>query len=242
LTTGLGLGASSVGALLSGLYEVIERDASMIAWYSSYDPLGLQVEDEAFQTLAARAGSEGLAVQTLLLTQDVDVPVVAVAVHRNEWPKLALGSAAHLDPEQAARGALEEAVQNWMELRSMGKEGAANAGGAIAEYAEMPDAGRDLVDVEQTIPAASVGPSEVPDGAAHLDALVERVTDAGGSAFATRTTTPDLETIGFEAVRVLVPEAQPLFLDEPFFGERARTVPADLGFEPRPDRPHHPFP
>lgn len=242
LTTGLGLGSSSVGALLSGLYEVVERDASMIAWYSSYDPLGLEVDDEAFETLAARAGSEGLDVTTLLLTQDLDVPVVAVAVHREEWPRLALGSSAHLDPRKAARGALEEAVQNWMELRSMGREGAANAGGAIDEYAELPDAGREFIDVGQAVPAASVGPSEVPEGEAHLDTLVERVTDVDASAFATRTTTPDLETVGFEAVRVLVPEAQPLFFDESFFGERARTVPTNLGFEPRPDRLHHPFP
>lgn len=242
LTTGLGLGASSVDALLSGLYEVLERDASMIAWYSSYDPLELTVADEEFQTLAARAAVEGLDVTTLLLTQDVDVPVVAVAVHREEWPKLALGSAARLDPQRAARGALEEAVQNWMELHSMGKDGAASAGGAIDEYAEMPEAGRALIDVDQTVPAASVGPDEVPEGADHLAALVERVTDVDASVYATRTTTNDLETIGFEAVRVLVPQAQPLFLDGPFFGERARTVPAELGFEPRPDRPHHPFP
>jgi len=38
------------------------------------------------------------------------------------------------------------------------------------------------------------------------------------------------------------PGAQPLFLGDPFFGERARAVPADLGFEFTPDRPHHPFP
>ncbi|SFS08143.1 ribosomal protein S12 methylthiotransferase accessory factor [Halomicrobium zhouii] len=242
LTTGLGLGSSSVGAMLSGLYEVVERDASMIAWYSTYDPLGLAVEDEEFQTLAARAGAEGLDVTTLLLTQDVDVPVIAVAVHRDEWPKLALGSSAHLDPEEAARGALEEAVQNWMELRRMGPERAAEAGGAIGEYADLPDAGRELIDVDQGVPAASVGPADVPEGRAHLDALVDRISDAGLTPYATRTTTRDLESIDFEAVRVLVPGAQPLFLGDSFFGERARTVPADLGFEFTPDRPHHPFP
>jgi ribosomal protein S12 methylthiotransferase accessory factor len=48
--------------------------------------------------------------------------------------------------------------------------------------------------------------------------------------------------MGFEAVRVLVPGAQPLFTGEPYFGERARTVPEALGFEPRLDRPIHPFP
>ncbi|WP_226023496.1 YcaO-like family protein [Halomicrobium salinisoli] len=243
VTTGLGLGSSGVDALLSGLTEVIERDAAMLSWYSTYEPLGLAVEDEGYQTLAARARSEGLTATPLLLTQDVDVPVVAVAVHReSEWPRFALGSAADLDPARAARGALEEAVQNWTELRSMGPEQSAEESGAIGEYAEFPEAARELVDPEQTIPAESVGPDEVPEGEAALDALVDRLSAAGLEAYATRTTTRDLELLGFEAVRVLIPEAQPLFFGDSFFGERAERVPDDLGFELRPDRDHHPFP
>ncbi|MFC6730890.1 YcaO-like family protein, partial [Natronoarchaeum mannanilyticum] len=93
ITTGLGLGASTVQALLSGLYEVIERDATMLAWYSTFEPLELSVEDEGFDALARRAAGEGLSVTPLLVTQDVDVPVVAVAVHREgEWPRFAVGS------------------------------------------------------------------------------------------------------------------------------------------------------
>jgi ribosomal protein S12 methylthiotransferase accessory factor len=52
----------------------------------------------------------------------------------------------------------------------------------------------------------------------------------------------DLELLGLEAVRALVPEAQPLFVDEPYFGERAEQVPRELGYEPRLGRQHHPFP
>jgi ribosomal protein S12 methylthiotransferase accessory factor len=48
--------------------------------------------------------------------------------------------------------------------------------------------------------------------------------------------------LGFEAVRVVVPEAQPLFTGDAFFGDRASEVPRQLGFEPRPDRPFHPYP
>ncbi|WP_226010093.1 YcaO-like family protein [Halomicrobium salinisoli] len=243
VTTGLGLGSSGVDALLSGLTEVIERDAAMLSWYSTYEPLGLAVEDEGYQTLAARARSEGLTATPLLLTQDVDVPVVAVAVHRDgDWPRFAVGSAADLDPARAARGALEEAVQNWTELRSMGPVQSAEESGAIGEYAEFPEAAREFVDPAQTIPADSVGPDEVPEGEAALDALVDRLSAAGLEAYATRTTTRDLELLGFEAVRVLIPEAQPLFFGDSFFGERAERVPDDLGFEPRPDRDHHPFP
>jgi len=257
ITTGLGLGSSTVDALVSGLTEVIERDATMLAWYSTFEPLGLSVETDAFATLERRARSEGLSVTPLLVTQDIDVPVVAVAVHRepdalegdepisatdDAWPAFAVGSAAGLDAAAAATAALEEALQNWMELRSLGPDDAADAGGAIGEYASFPERARAFVDADRTVPAASVGPDSVPTGLDRLEALCSRTADAGLTPFAARLTTRDVESIGFEAVRVVVPGAQPLFTDESFFGERARTVPDDLGFEPRLERAFHPYP
>ncbi|AGB32029.1 hypothetical protein C488_05888 [Natrinema pellirubrum DSM 15624] len=256
ITTGLGLGSSTVDALVSGLTEVVERDATMLAWYSTFDPLGLAVDTPAFDRLERRAESHGLSVTPLLVTQDVDVPVVAVAVHRNTaalgdgpvapdddaWPAFAVGSAAGLDAAAAATAALEEALQNWMELRSLGSDEADSAGGEIGTYAAFPERARSFVDVESTVPAESVGPDPVPTGRDRLEALVDRVADAGLTPHAARLTTRDVERIGFEAVRVVVPGAQPLFTDAPYFGERAETVPTDLGFEPRLERAFHPYP
>jgi ribosomal protein S12 methylthiotransferase accessory factor len=243
ITTGLGLGNDGIEALLSGLYEVVERDAAMLSWYSSYEPLGLAVDDAGFETLAARAGSEGLEATALLLTQDVDVPVVAACVHREgEWPRFAAGMSADLDPEAAARGALEEAIQNWLELRRMGPDRASEESGAIGHYADFPEAARAFVAPETTVPADSVGPETAPDGEAELSALLERTNAAGLGAYGARLTPRDVASLGFEAVRVAVPAAQPLFTDDPYFGERARTVPDSLGFSFEPDRPHHPFP
>jgi ribosomal protein S12 methylthiotransferase accessory factor len=267
ITTGLGLGSSETAALLSGLYEAIERDAAMLAWYSTFEPLGLAVSDAEYRELARRARGEGLSVTPLLLTQDVDVPVVAVAVHREAggdgddgvvegggvggrggdesgsdgWPRFAVGSSANLDAATAARSALAEALQGWTELRAMGPDGATDAEGAIGRYAGFPASTRAFVEPAGRVPAASVG-EEVPGAAAELDTLLGRVADAGLDAYAARLTTRDVERLGFEAVRVLVPEAQPLFTGDAFFGERARTVPEELGFEPRLDREHHPYP
>ncbi|WP_136689909.1 YcaO-like family protein [Halorhabdus amylolytica] len=243
-TTGLGFGNANVEALLSGLYEVLERDAAMLAWYSTFEPLGLAVEDERFETLVSRLEAEGLSVSTLLLTQDVDVPVVACAVHRDdgEWPRFAIGSSADLDPAAAARSALTEATQNWLELGRMGPDRANEAGGAIGEYADFPDEVRSFVDPGSVVPAGDVGADPVPTGEAELTTLIERVIDADMTPYGARLTTRDLAMLGFEAVRVLVPEAQPLFLGEPYFGDRLDTVPDELGFESRPDRAFHPFP
>jgi ribosomal protein S12 methylthiotransferase accessory factor len=243
ITTGLGLGNGGVEALLSGLYEAVERDAAMLAWYSSFEPLGLDVDDDSSRTLVKRARAEDLEITLLLLTQDVDVPVVAGCVHREgAWPRFAAGMSADLDPAAAARGALEEALQNWTELDGMGPEEAAEESGAIGRYADFPDAAREFVSPETAVPASTVGQTDPPAGEAEVDALVDRATDAGLTPYAARLTPRDLDALGFEAVRVLMPEAQPLFHDEPYFGERARRVPRALGFAPRLDREHHPFP
>lgn len=242
ITTGLGLGNSGTEALLSGLYETVERDATMLAWYSTFEPLGLAVDSEAFAELRKHARAEDLAVTPLLCTQDVDVPVVAVAVHRDDWPRFALGSAADLDPEAAATDALAEALQNWMELRAMGPERASDESGAIGRYADFPREVEGFVDPDTTVPAGDVGPDEAPEGTAELDAVLDALAAVDLDAHAARITPRDVDRAGFEAVRVLVPEAQPLFVSEPFFGERAREVPRELGFQARLDRPFHPFP
>ncbi|MFP4530659.1 MAG: YcaO-like family protein [Halodesulfurarchaeum sp.] len=242
ITTGLGLGSGGVEAVLSGLYEVIERDATMLAWYSTFEPLSLDVTDATFETMVERARGNDLSVTPLLVTQDVDVPVVSVAVHREAYPRFALGSAAALDAEAAAVDALSEAIQNWMELRDLGPEEAADAGGEIGSYAADPGVAESMLEPTESVPATAVGPATAPEGREELDAVLDRLADAGLDAFAAAVTPRDVERLGFTAVRVLSPSAQPLFVDEPIFGSRARTVPAELGFEPRLDRAFHPYP
>ncbi|WP_338729064.1 YcaO-like family protein [Haladaptatus sp. DJG-WS-42] len=241
ITTGLGLGNSLPEALLSGLYETLERDATMLAWYSTFEPLKLDIEDETFDTLVRRARSENLEVTPLLVTQDVDVPVVAVAVHREgDWPRFAMGSGADCDAVSAATSALAEALQNWTELGSMGNDAAMQAGAWIGHYASFPDAAQDFVDVDATVSAEAVSVDVAPEN--ELPTVVQRAESAGMDVYAARLTTRDVEELGFEATRVLLPQAQPLFMDEPYFGKRAETVPESLGFEARLDREPHPYP
>jgi len=240
ITTGLGLGNGGRGALVAGLTEVVERDAAMLSWYSTAGPLGLEIDADPFRTLRRRARAEDLSLTPTLLTQDVDVPVVAVAAHRTgEWPRFALGSAAALDPIEAAVSAGCEALQNWMELRGMGREEAVDAEGAIGQFASLPDAVQPYVAPATSVPASRVAE---PPGGDPVATLIDRLAEADLDAYAVRLTTRDLDAIGFEAVRALVPAAQPLFVDEPCFGERAERVPETMGYEPRLDRQHHPFP
>ncbi|MDB2224194.1 bacteriocin biosynthesis protein SagD [Halorubrum ezzemoulense] len=242
ITTGLGLGSSGPDAALSGLYEAIERDATMTSWYSTTEPLGLDVDDPGFAELEKRARAESLSVTPLLVTTDVDVPVVAVGVSREgDWPRFAAGSGADLDPAAAARSALAEALQNWTELRSMGREAADEQGAAIGHHADLPGETAAFFDPDASVSAEGLGEPELT-GEAELSAVVDRVEAVGLDPYVARVTTRDLAAVGFEAARVLVPGAQPLFTGDPFFGDRAREVPRSMGFEPALDRPYHPFP
>ena len=242
ITTGLGLGSSGPDAALSGLYEAVERDATMTSWYSATEPLGLDVDDPGFAELEKRARAESLSVTPLLVTTDVDVPVVAVAVEREgDWPRFAAGSGADLDPAAAARSALAEALQNWTELRSMGREAAGEQGAAIGHHADRPAETAAFFDPDATVSTEGLGEPSL-SGTEELDAVVDRVESVGLDPYVARVTTRDLASLGFEAVRVLVPGAQPLFTGDPFFGDRAREVPRSMGFEPALDRSYHPFP
>jgi ribosomal protein S12 methylthiotransferase accessory factor len=246
-TTGLGLGSSGVEAALAGLYEVIERDAALLAWYSTYEPLRLAMtgdgpEAERFDALRRRARSEALSTSVALVTADVDVPVVVAGVSREEFPRFAAGMAADLDPAAAATDALAEALQNWTELRGMGPEAASEEPSAIGEYAREPDPAREFLDGDGPVPVEEVGPEDTPTGGPELAAVVDRVRAVDRRVVVADLTPRDVRTAGFRAVRVAVPGAQPVFTGEPVFGERARSVPADLGFEARLDRAHHPYP
>lgn len=243
ITTGLALGNTPTEAALNGLAEVIERDAAMLAWYSTYEPLGLRVEDPGYEQLCKRAGVEDLSVEAVLLTQDVDLPVVAVALERaDRWPQFAMGSSAGFDAVDAARNALREAIQNWMELDQMGREQAEASSGRIASYATNPSPATAFMEPETRVPAHDVNPN-VPDSPeVALERLVAEVADAGMQPLVSWITPRDLQEVGFVAARVAVPSAQPLLSGQTYFGERSTTVPEAMGFAPRLSRAPHPFP
>ena len=242
ITTGLSLGNTIDEAIVGGLAEVLERDATMLAWYSTFEPLALAVDDPIYERLERRAAFEDLELEPLLVTQDIDLPVVACLVHRDRWPALALGSAAGLDANRAAIRAAEEALQNWMELEEMGERAATAEAERLAAHARDPTPARTGLAPAGTVDATSVTQERDADARVRRERLVDLVTAAGMTPYAARTTPRDVERLGFEGVRVVVPTAQPLLLGDPYFGDRAEKVPRTLGYEPRLDRSPHPFP
>lgn len=117
-STGVGAGQTSNEAVLSGLLEVIERDAVALWWYggrSARPPASDLCDGSEFQRFinALRPGDERKC-WLLDLTTDVGVPVFAAVSSEQDGSRAIAGFAARLDPFDAACTAMLELCQ--MEL------------------------------------------------------------------------------------------------------------------------------
>jgi ribosomal protein S12 methylthiotransferase accessory factor YcaO/DNA-binding HxlR family transcriptional regulator len=109
-TSGCAAGVSLETATVSGLFELIERDAAAIWWYNRLRRPRVDVaslSSKRISSVLEVAIANHLDIELLDLTTDFEVPV-CVAVASGNSPGLAMGMAAHLDPEQCAWSALKE--------------------------------------------------------------------------------------------------------------------------------------
>jgi ribosomal protein S12 methylthiotransferase accessory factor len=116
-TTSNGLAADkSIGkATLRGIFEVIERDALMITWYSKkriprLDLRSIQLPELRY--LYEKITKENLSIAIGITTLDIPIPSVVSIIYDNKKriPYASFGSAASYDIERATLKALEEAL------------------------------------------------------------------------------------------------------------------------------------
>jgi bacteriocin biosynthesis cyclodehydratase domain-containing protein len=109
-TSGCAAGVSLETATVSGLLELIERDAAAIWWYNRLRRPRVDVaslSSKRISSVLEVAMANDLDIELLDLTSDFGVPVCVAVASRNS-PGLAMGMAAHLDPEHCAWSALKE--------------------------------------------------------------------------------------------------------------------------------------
>ena len=206
-------------AAFRAFLELIERDAVSTWWYNRIQrpPLDLPaLATLRIQAALSAAADCGKHVHILDLTGDFEVPVY-VAVASGETPGLALGCAAHPDPEWCAWKALagmnailtrlESPVPGWTQWL---------AGSRIEEFPHLSAAGAPV--------GCSTGP--VPST---LDALVSRARSLGMNVFMADLTRPEL---GLPVVRIVAPGMRPL--KKRLAPGRLYDVPVKLGWISRP--------
>lgn len=122
-TNGCGGMFTKEGAILSGLYELIQRDAFLMWWLNALSPPKIDPEsvpDETFQQMVKEAKRYGFKIHCLNTTLDTAIPSVAVVIEdlTDSYPKFSLGAGCERDPIRALENAFGEAWSINYSIRS----------------------------------------------------------------------------------------------------------------------------
>ncbi|WP_017601289.1 TOMM precursor leader peptide-binding protein [Nocardiopsis lucentensis] len=130
-SNGCAVGSSLEEAVMYGLFEVVERDAFLLAWYSRTRLREVDVRrNPDLAHLLDLLDERRLTLRILDLTSDLGVPTALATVTALEEdvreglaPALSLATGAHPDPRRALMAAVEETVTNalmypkWVRMR-----------------------------------------------------------------------------------------------------------------------------
>jgi ribosomal protein S12 methylthiotransferase accessory factor len=236
-SNGCASGSCLEEAILHGIFEVVERDAFLLAWYAAaalpeIDPD--TCDDAATRCLLERVRRRGYEVRIFDARIDLDIPVVvAVARHRDRTRlgALSISAAANLDPERATASALREVASSVADLadrtaaeldriRAMAQDFSKVTG--LADHAALfglPEMARHadfLLASEQRRPIDEVYADwqatrpRNPDLTDDVRFCLDHLAASGFDVIAVDQTTLEGELLGINTVRVLVPGLIPI--------------------------------
>ena len=267
-SNGAACGATFGEAVLSGLLELLERDAFMLTWYGGLSLPRLawssDAELAAFGDRYFRPAGVRYAAVDLSVFHDVPTVLGVVRGTPGDGAPVAVGAAAAPTVAEAWQDALGEAfaVRSW--ARTMAHEGRTAEFASdfsdldgfddhILFYARAENArhAHFLDASEEERPVADVRPLEGTGVGDQIAALCARLVAHGMNTYAVDVTAPDIAAAGLRVAKVVVPDLQPLDVayDGRFLGSRRlyraayelglRSAPLTFdGLNPYP----HPFP
>jgi ribosomal protein S12 methylthiotransferase accessory factor len=256
-------------AILSGLLEVVERDAFALTWYNrlSLPRVRAEEDSELSSFLEAYVAPTGLPCRVVDLSVFHRVPTLLAVVRGrgDDGVALSIGAASAPTASLAARKAITEAfaTRAWarqLRLRRPGDtfadgfDGVSDFDDHVLLYALPAHAARAaFLDASTETRALDEVPGlEAPGIRTSIEANLERLrAGSGARAYAVDVTAPDVRAAGLHVVKVLVPELCQLdVLHRARFlgGERLYLAPWRLGLRSAPlgwdevNPDPHPFP
>jgi ribosomal protein S12 methylthiotransferase accessory factor len=251
ISTGMACHCSPAEAAVSGICEVIERDALMISWQAMLAPPQIAVESlsEKNYDLVSRFEQRGSRVTLLDITVDVGVPTILSALKSGDTslPALVFAASSSPDPEEAARKSLEElahtrrychAIKSWLPRIEPNPPSHDNVVDQVTHLNFWTDhANAHLADFlfasHERIDFATIESLATGDPGHDVEVLSRRVRAVGHRVLLVDLTTPDVRGLGLTVVRALIPGFQPLFMsyqNRSLGGSRIWEVPEKLGY------------
>jgi len=255
LSTGQAAAFSSEKASLTGLLEVVERDAYTICWQNRLKVPAIDINSSPFikKIYEERFSVSRLDIQLHYLTLDVDIPVVLCSAIDRFNPKLSviIGVAAHLDPEIAALKALIEMAQDRFYIKFLVKT--KDPVPYIEGFKHIDDFEKRVIlygdvrmipvldflrnSMNKVISFSEIENKSTGDDEKDLQKIIGLLVEKGYNVIRKNITTPDIRDLGMHVVKMFVPEFQPLEGDHNlrfFGGKRLYQVPHQLGYFSKP--------
>lgn len=271
ISTGLAVGQDKIAAVMRGLCECIERDAFMITYLNRLPVAEIDLEEvtaPAVRDLLSRIRPwSNYRIRAWNTTTDIGVASVLAAVtgSHETLPNFVCGSSTHVNPVQALRKALLEALQAYSWLADPK---------AFTEEERSRQYASDYRNVQtrmdhlslSTRPAyrkhiawllserEKISLARLPDLSGgtprqELARVLAAVRRAGLPVVAYDLTTYEAQQAGLHACRILIPGTQPLIFGPiKVRSERVYSVPQRLGYTSEPTTEAslnpvpHPFP
>ena len=266
-SSGLACAATLEEAVLTGLLELVERDAFMVAWHNrlSLPLLDWGEHGELVRLDRRYFAPSGLRYAAVDLSVFLDVPAVLGVVHGppGELGALGVGAACAPRVEIAWRKALAEAfsVRRWVRDRAL--EEPERLGRPAAAIETFDDHTLYYADERRALRAAfldasperrdaqTIAPLEGDNVLEQIEAVCGRLAARGVSAFSADVSSPDVAAAGLRVVHVVAPELCQLDVVEGarfLGGRRLYQAAFETGLVSRPLDPSdlnpdpHPFP
>ena len=256
-TNGAGGFSTQEGAILAGLYELIQRDSFLIYWLNRLTPRLIDphtIPNEDFKNLLEESERYGFKIYCLNITTDIKVPSFAVIISDSSGigPRFCLGAGCQADPLKALYRALQEAwsVYYWMRYRPPYPALDRNfepfqekirqderlrlwSNPEMARHLEFFISGKR----ESFAEISFDYPEKFESSKKELDFLVNRLENMGPGyeVYYYQASHQILSQVGYYAVQVIVPQLLSLYLAEfnaPLGSSRIKKVPEKMGFSP----------
>jgi ribosomal protein S12 methylthiotransferase accessory factor len=249
-SNGLAAGSSVDAAVLSGLYELIERDGFLITWMNK-----LSVAEINFDALSGlpyyiRTFYERFGIEIRVFNATTDIPVYVMmgfAIDRSgDGPTAVVGLGCSLDPVEALKKALLEVCQGrvsetWRyrqrspqeRIRSFQDVKKLEDHGALFAETEMLGELAFLLETSRFQRLTDLANLSQGDVTADLTTCVKMLREAGSRVAYVDLTTPDVKPFGFRVVRAIATGLQPIhfgYRQERLGGRRLYDVARALAY------------
>jgi ribosomal protein S12 methylthiotransferase accessory factor len=260
-STGAACGWTTHDSTLSAMLELLERDAFMVHYLSRTEGLRINLSSSVLLSeIESYLARFNLRLQTYLIQTEFPVcPVLAVITEDYQEdrpsPWMAAGLKCSLDPTRAVIGAIEEACQSRLWLRSTLLNFYMNGGAQTEEmlkdvivdralFWSKPERIPDLASFTKSrkvIPFDEIGIDHAESPKDQLATLLNFCEQHGHSVYRCDITAPPVREHGLVVSRVLMPTLQQFYLMEPYLplaSSRWQYVPFELGLSDH--KPHQP--